>query len=84
MFLLKKALILKLIEVKAKSIDPNQPYNFVGKSKKIVSSWKPYLFDLAFQTYVTQLCLPTYTITPYLCLVDKTKAATVRWLKSVF
>ena len=82
--LVKKGAHIQLIEVKAKSLDPSEPYNFVGKSKKIVSSWKPYLFDLAFQTYVTKLCLPTYTITPYLCLVDKTKSATVDGLNQFF
>ena len=82
--LVKKGTHIQLIEVKAKSLDPSEPYNFVGKSKKIVSSWKPYLFDLAFQTYVTQRCLPTYTITPYLCLVDKTKSATVDGLNQFF
>ena len=82
--LVKKGTHIKLIEVKAKSIDPSEPHNFVGKSKKMVSSWKPYLFDLAFQTYVTQRCLPTYTITPYLCLVDKTKSATVDGLNQFF
>ena len=82
--LVKKGTHIKLIEVKAKSLDPSENYNFVGKSKKIVSSWKPYLFDLAFQTYVTQRCLPSYTITPYLCLVDKTKSATVDGLNQFF
>ena len=82
--LVKKGTHIQLIEVKAKSINPSQPHNFVGKSKKLVSSWKPYLFDLAFQTYVTQRCLPTYTITPYLCLVDKTKSATVDGLNQFF
>lgn len=82
--LVKKGAHIQLIEVKAKSLDPRENYNFVGKSKKIVSSWKPYLFDLAFQTYVTKLCLPTYKITPYLCLVDKTKSATVDGLNQFF
>ena len=82
--LVKKGTHIQLIEVKAKSLDPSENYNFVGKSKKIVSSWKPYLFDLAFQTYVTQRCLPTHTITPYLCLVDKTKSATVDRLNQFF
>lgn len=82
--LVKKGTHIQLIEVKAKSLDPRENYNFVGKSKKIVSSWKPYLFDLAFQTYVTKLCLPTYKITPYLCLVDKTKSATVDGLNQFF
>ena len=82
--LVKKGTHIQLIEVKAKSLDPSQSHNFVGKSKKLVGSWKPYLFDLAFQTYVTQRCLPTYTITPYLCLVDKTKSATVDGLNQFF
>ena len=82
--LVKKGKNIKLIEVKAKSVDPNDPYNFIGKSNKIVSSWKPYLFDLAFQTYVTQRCLPSFHVTPYLCLVDKTKAATVNGLNQLF
>ena len=82
--LVKKGTHIQLIEVKAKSLDPRENYNFVRKSKKIVSSWKPYLFDLAFQTYVTQRCLPTYKITPYLCLVDKTKSATVDGLNQFF
>ena len=82
--LVKKGKNIKLIEVKAKSVDPNDPYNFIGKSNKIVSSWKPYLFDLAFQTYVTQRCLPSFHVIPYLCLVDKTKAATVNGLNQLF
>jgi len=82
--LVKKGTHIQLIEVKAKSLDPSENYNFVRKSKKIVSNWKPYLFDLAFQTYVTQRCLPTYKITPYLCLVDKTKSATVDGLNQFF
>jgi len=82
--LVKKGSSIQLIEVKAKSIDPYEPYNFVGKKGNLVSGWKPYLFDLAFQTYVTQRCLPTYTITPYLCLVDKTKSATVDGLNQFF
>ena len=33
----KKGTHIQLIEVKAKSLDPSEPYNFVGKSKKLVS-----------------------------------------------
>ena len=49
-----------------------------------MSGWKPYLFDLAFQTYVTKLCLPDYKIIPYLCLVDKSKVATIDGLNQFF
>jgi hypothetical protein len=82
--LVKQGNKIKLIEVKAKSIDPTDPYNFIGIKEKLVTSWKPYLFDLAFQTHVAQLCLPDCKVTPYLCLVDKTKAATVEGLNQFF
>jgi hypothetical protein len=82
--LVKRGGNIQLIEVKAKSLDPNNQHNFIGKNGKIIASWKPYLFDLAFQTYVTELCLPNHKITPYLCLVDKSKVATVEGLNQFF
>ena len=80
----KKGNTIKLIEVKAKSINPHDIYNFVGKNGGLVSGWKPYLYDLAFQTYVTKRCLPKFQINPFLCLVDKTKTATVDGLNQFF
>ena len=82
--LVKNGSNIKLIEVKAKSIDPRNEYNFIGKKGKLVSAWKPYLFDLAFQTHVAKLCLPDYKISPYLCLVDKSKVASVDGLNQFF
>ena len=82
--LVKNGSNIKLIEVKAKSIDSSNDYNFIGKKGKLVSDWKPYLFDLAFQTHVAKLCLPDYKIIPYLCLVDKSKVATVDGLNQFF
>ena len=82
--LVKNGSSIKLIEVKAKSIDSSNDYNFIGKKGKLVSGWKPYLFDLAFQTYVAKLCLPDYKIIPYLCLVDKSKVATIDGLNQFF
>lgn len=82
--LVKIGNLIELIEVKAKSINPHNDYNFVGKEGKLVSSWKPYLFDLAFQTHVAKLCLIDYNITPFLCLVDKSKVATVEGLNQFF
>ena len=82
--LVKKGNNIQVIEVKAKSIDPTKDYNFVAKKGKLVSDWKPYLFDLAFQAYVTQRCLPDFNIIPYLCLVDKTKSASVDGLNQLF
>ena len=54
---------IKLIEVKAKSYDPNDPHCFIGKRGGLVSSWKPYLFDLAFQKEVAQRAFPHFNIT---------------------
>ena len=82
--LVKSSNQIKLIEVKAKSFDPNDKYTFVGKQGKIVSSWKPYLFDLAFQTYVVQKCYPEYKVTPYLFLVDKSKKTSIDGLNQLF
>ena len=82
--LVKNGSNIKLIEVKAKSIDPNEPNNFVGKKGNLVSGWKPYLFDLAFQAHVTKLCLPNLKVSSFLCLVDKTKQATIEGLNQFF
>jgi hypothetical protein len=45
----KRGDIIHLIEVKAKSFDPNKPNEFFGEKGGIEKKWKPYLFDLAFQ-----------------------------------
>ena len=82
--LVKSSNEIKLIEVKAKSFDPCDHHTFVGKKGKIVSAWKPYLFDLAFQTYVVQKCYPEYKVTPYLFLVDKSKKTSIDGLNQLF
>ncbi len=60
---------IKLIEVKSKSWDSNT--KFFNKSGNPESSWFPYLYDLAFQTYVLRMALPEFQVEPYLLLVDK-------------
>ena len=47
--LVKQGKKIKLIEVKAKGCSGNSVEQFMGKKGGLVSSWKPYLFDLAFQ-----------------------------------
>jgi hypothetical protein len=39
----------------------------------LVSGWKPYLFDLAFQKYVAQKTFPQFKFEAYLLMADKTK-----------
>jgi hypothetical protein len=49
---------VRLIEVKAKSFDSTQTDTFIGARGDIRSSWRPYLFDIAFQSHVASKCLP--------------------------
>jgi hypothetical protein len=82
--LVKKGNKIELIEVKSKSFRPNDEYLLVGKRGAMVSSWKPYLFDIAFQKHVMQLCFPTWNIKSYLMMADKTKKASIDGLNQLF
>lgn len=80
----KKGNHLRLIEVKAKLFDSLDEYAFVGKRGGLVSGWKPYLFDLAFQAYVVKKAFPEYHVTSHLMMADKHKASTVDGLNQMF
>jgi hypothetical protein len=82
--LVKKGNHIELIEVKAKSFDPNDDYLFVGKKGGMVGDWKPYLFDVAFQRYVIQKSYPEFQVRAYLQMADKTKRAGVNGLNQMF
>lgn len=82
--IVKKGNAIKLIEVKAKSFNPNEENNFVGVRGGLVSSWKPYLFDLAFQKYVGQKTFPDIKFEAYLLMADKTKKAAIDGLNQLF
>lgn len=73
---------IKLIEVKAKSIDSVHHDSFISSRGNL--GWADYLYDVAFQKYVMQQCYPEWTITPYLNLVDKSKKTTVDGLNQHF
>ncbi len=75
---------VKLIEVKAKSFDPNEEYLFEGKRGALKSGWSPYLFDLAFQTHVARQAAPHLTFAPYLMMADKSKHASIDGLNQLF
>jgi hypothetical protein len=62
---------LKLIEVKAKSMDKESIKKFEKKDGTISSEWKPYIADVAFQKWVLEHAYPNYRISSYLMLVDK-------------
>ncbi len=82
--LVKQGNNIELIEVKAKSFTPDDEYLFIGKRGGMVSSWKPYLFDIAFQKYVIQLCFPEWQIQSYIMMADKSKKASINGLNQLF
>jgi hypothetical protein len=75
--LVKRDAKIKLIEVKAKSFDPTEQYEFIGKRGTVTSGWRPYLFDIAFQKYVVQQCYKNAVIDSFFMMADKTKVATI-------
>jgi hypothetical protein len=62
---------LKLIEVKAKSIDKNTRTKIEKRDGTINADWKSYIADIAFQKWVLQNAFPNYRISSYLMLIDK-------------
>lgn len=82
--LVKKGNNIQLIEVKSKSFDPNDKYIFIGKRGDLLAGWKPYLFDIAFQKYVIQLCYPSWLINSFMMMANKSKVATVNGLNQFF
>lgn len=82
--LVKTGNVIQLIEVKAKSHDPNDENIFLGKKGGMVPGWKPYLFDLAFQKYVVQKSSPDFQIKAFLMMADKSKTASVDGLNQMF
>lgn len=82
--LVKRGNVIELIEVKSKSFMPDDEYLFIGKRGGMVAGWKPYLFDIAFQKYVMQLCFPSWSIKSYLMMADKSKKASIDGLNQLF
>ncbi len=82
--LVKQGNNLKIVEVKAKSFKSDDANVFVGKRGGLVSSWKPYLFDLAFQAYVVQKCCPDLKVSCYFMMADKNKKASINGLNQLF
>lgn len=70
--LVKKGGRVDLIEVKAKSYDPAEDGNFIGKRGGVASGWKPYLLDVAFQKHVLIQAFPQFKVRAWLMLADKT------------
>lgn len=80
----KKGNNIRLIEVKAKSINAITHESFIGTRGGLNGGWSAYLYDVAFQQYVIQKCYPEYKITPFLNLVNKDATATVSGINQSF
>ena len=80
-----------LIEVKSKSARPdtfkNDLWNLRELKKGVHSlknTWKPYLYDVAFQSFVLQNAFPEYKVNNYLMCADKSVSASVDGLNQKF
>lgn len=79
---------IRLIEVKSKSCDGDNPEQFANNDGTIGSSWKKYVEDLAFQYTVAKNYFRSIgddrPITPYLLMTDKSKTTSIDGLHSLF
>jgi hypothetical protein len=82
--LVKNGNEIKLIEVKAKSIDSTNENTFLGKKGGIDGKMKPYLFDLAFQKKVAHMAFPEFQFTAFFMMADKSKTASIDGLNQLF
>jgi hypothetical protein len=76
---------IELYEVKSKTFDPTDQSIFWTKKKGgLLSNWRPYLEDVAFQKYVAMKSMPGVPVLAYLMLVDKTAVCAVDGLNQKF
>lgn len=86
----KKGNHLQLIEVKSKSIDPASFRKDLWNTRagkdvlKLKSNWYPYIYDLAFQTWVARQAFPEFSITSIFKAVNKAKTVAVDGLNTLF
>ncbi len=82
--LIKKNDRLRLIEVKSKSADFSAGSPIMGKRGGILSGWKPYIYDVAFQKFVISKAYPDLSLTAFLMLVDKSSTCPTDGLHQKF
>lgn len=82
---------INLIEVKSKSCNPKTFEKELWNSRalkkgehSLKGDWKSYIYDLAFQGYVTKNAFPEWDIDHYLMCADKTVVASVDGLNQRF
>lgn len=75
---------INLFEVKSKSFDGTNSLDMLAKKGGLASSWREYLYDVAFQKYVISRAYPDWDVRAYLMLADKNATATVNGLNQKF
>lgn len=81
--LIKEGNNIKLIEVKSSAADKYTEALFLS-GEDVITKWKPYVYDVAFQYYVAEESLTEYEVTPFLMLVDKNSLAPTDKLNQKF
>lgn len=82
--LIKKDNTLKIVEVKAKSCEGNNPEQLLDTKGLVRSTWLPYLEDAAFQKHVVMNAFPKANVVTSLMLADKTLKASTDGLNAKF
>ena len=75
---------INLYEVKAKSFDSAKMLGFQKRNGEPKSEWKHYLYDVAFQKWVSSKVFPTCNIDAHLMLADKAQKTSVSGLNQIF
>jgi hypothetical protein len=83
--LVKRGNCIKIVEVKAKGVDP-QKTRFVQakKANSLDNDMKPYVLDLTFQTYVVRHSMPDCHVDAAFMMADKSKFASIDGLNQLF
>ena len=83
--LVKAGAKVSLIEVKSSSFDSSSHTDFFKKRDPGVDGdWEPYLVDVSFQTWVANQAYPSWQISSFLMLADKSQKAAVDGLHQCF
>lgn len=80
--LVKRGRVVDLVEVKAKSWDPQEDslIGLTSRQSPIRPKWEPYVYDLAFQHHVLSHAFPELEFRPAFLFVDKTQTNSVSGL----
>lgn len=82
--LVKKGNHFDLIEVKAKAFDELEEDPFLNKNGTLKSTWKPYLYDVAFQRHVLASAFPDSSVDSYLMMANKNSECKTEGLNQKF